>query len=141
MHAAKVSERVSWSCSFEDAIQLPSGRQIVTLEDAGSRHRGSADDRACFCSAIGSSILMLGNFGRDPARSRRPDTWLYRFEPNSRHVTFVYRNRGSYPVDKYDFAIEEFEERVASPGMVKATINFRKPSAPTNVSLRNSRIP
>jgi hypothetical protein len=43
---------------------------------------------------------------------------------NSTHVTFVYRNRGSFTVDKYEFTIEEFQEHVAK--MVKATIQFQK---------------
>jgi hypothetical protein len=43
---------------------------------------------------------------------------------NSSRVTFVYRNRGSYTVEKLEFAIEEFEEHVAN--MVKATIQFQK---------------
>jgi len=47
---------------------------------------------------------------------------------NSTHVTFIYRNRGTYSVDKVEFSIDEFEEHVAK--MVKATIQFQKAIAP-----------
>lgn len=30
-----MSKRTGWGCEFDDPIELPDGRQLVTLEDAG----------------------------------------------------------------------------------------------------------
>jgi hypothetical protein len=73
-------------------------------------------------ASIGSSIsIALGiSAGRSPRsiakRSSRRRIALF--------DAGRYRNRGSYTVDKHEFAIKEFEEYVAN--MVKATIQFQK---------------
>jgi hypothetical protein len=64
-----------------------------------------------------SAVKILQSSKRDPL------THGY-ISSNSTHVTFIYRNRGSYSVDKHEFAIAEFQEHVAK--MVKATIQFQK---------------